>query len=216
MFTFKRVVGLLSFAVLAVLLLSIGAAATVQAHNDKIKSTFAMNPLGPDDTVPSPGAIGSGEFELDGEKLNNLEFKLEVDATGLVPNTEYQISIQVRSDTGPPAGPADAIIVVGKAWTDAQGEFKAEGEGVIPNLKKLTPGATKWRIDQQVLQIGSGAGTPTDACVDCILVCRPTTRVMLNPTGHGVVLLGDDNSRPGNGFGDDNHGHSGPRGHDDD
>ena len=180
MFTFKRVASLLSFAVLAVLLLSITSAATVQAHNEEIKTKFDMNaPSLPDDVVLDEGSSGRGVIKIDGD---SLDFDLKIKGEGLTPNTEYQISIQIRSELGAPVKPADVIIVAGSAWTNHHGRLNARGRGTI-DLEELS--GSEWRIDQQILRIGSGAGS--EACVDCILVCAPTTKVMLNEAGDGLV-----------------------------
>ena len=183
MYTFRRIAGLLSFAVLAILLLSIGTAATVQAHNEeKIKTKFDMNaPSLPGDVVLDKGSSGSGVIKIDGD---SLDFDLKIKGEGLTPNTEYQISIQIRSELGAPVKPADVIIVAGSAWTNHHGRLNARGGGTI-DLGELS--GSEWRIDQQILRIGSGAGS--EACEDCILVCAPTTKVMLNETGDGLVVL---------------------------
>ena len=70
-----------------------------------------------------------------------------------MPNTLYEIRVTVRA--GFDAGKALAIasVFAGSAMTNDQGEFEAEGEGVIPNVF-TTP--AEWRIDQQVVLPGSG------------------------------------------------------------
>ena len=76
-----------------------------------------------------------------------------------------------------------ALFVVGMARTNAGGELEFEGEGAF------APGTfdtgTQWRIDQQVRKLGK---LPTNQgnCVECILVCAPTTRVVLNDDGDGL------------------------------
>lgn len=184
---FRFVAVLLSLALLTILVLSISGAPPIEAHGD-IESEFAMvdNPTFTPGDGAGAGGSGSGEFELDGEDLNDLEFELEVEADGLMPNTLYEIRVTVR--LGFTAGKALPIasVVAGSAMTNDEGEFEAEGEGVIPNVF-TAPG--EWRIDQQVVLPGSGT---ENNCVECALVCAPTTKVVLNDDGDGLVLFGAD------------------------
>ena len=185
---FRLIAVLLSLALATTLALSVSGAPPVEAGGD-IESEFAMvdNPdFTPGDGFGAAGS-GSGEFELDGDDLDDLEFELEVEAHGLMPNTWYDIRVTVR--VGFTAGKAFPIasVVAGGAMTNDEGEFEAEGEGVIPNV--FTAPGGEWRIDQQVVLPGSGT---EENCVDCILVCAPTTKVVLNDDADGLVLFGVD------------------------
>ena len=189
MYGFRRVAAPLSLALLTGLLLS-AAAAPVEADGD-IESEFDMvqNTAFVNVDPGTVGAGGSGEFELDGEDLDDLEFELEVEADGLLANTLYQISISVRAGHGAPFAVPLVTVIAGSAWTNGQGELEAEGEAVIPNIFGGASAGDKWRIDQQVLRPGAGPGPA--ACVDCVLVCAPTTPIVLNDDGE-LVLFGAD------------------------
>ena len=168
----------MSLAVLAVLLVSI-AGAPVVAADDEIETEFALvdNPTFTSGDGLGGGGVGTGKIEIDGEDLEDLEFELEIEAEGLTPNTWYYLSVTVREGFGGIAVPV-AIAVVGTARTDDKGRLEFEGKGVLPNVfgSPATAGVTQWRIDQQVRQLGSGE---LANCVECILVCSPTTKVEL-------------------------------------
>ena len=106
-----------------------------------------------------------------------------MEAEDLMPNTWYYLSATVREvidgDFGMSGGTVPvAMNVVGAARTDGEGRLEFTGVGVLPNVfdSPATPGVTQWRIDQQVRQLGSGE---LGNCVECILVCAPTTKVEL-------------------------------------
>ena len=144
----------------------------VAAGGDEIETEFAMveNSTFVD---PITGAIGSGEIEIDGEDLDDLEFELEIEAEGLTPNTWYGLGVTVREGFDGTAVPV-ATVVVGMARTDDEGELEFEGESVLPDVFSGSAQGATWRIDQQVILANSGT---KNNCVDCILVCAPTTKV---------------------------------------
>ena len=103
---FKRIATLMSFVLLVGVLLSTGAAAVVEADGD-IEAEFGLGqgPRVPVDHPSLPPGVpfltpniaeagsGTGKFEIDGE---SLEFELEIEAEGLLPNTEYILSVSLR------------------------------------------------------------------------------------------------------------------------
>lgn len=172
---FRFVPVLLSLALLTSLVLSLSGAPPAEAGGKKINSEFNLveNPSFVD---PITGASGEGEFELNGKNLDKLKFELEIDAEDLTPNAWYYLSVTVRETFDGGIVPV-AIVVVGMARADDEGRLEFEGRGVLPNVfEDPTPGVSTWRIDQQVRQLGSGE---KGNCVECILVCSPTTKVEL-------------------------------------
>ena len=191
MFLHKRIAVLLSFAVLAGILLSIGASPVVEADGDKIKSSFDMkdNPAFTPGVAPAGEEVhGSGKFELDGKDLDNLKFKYKVKANDLKPNTWYQASISIRDLTDPNSDGPDDVVIAGYAKTDKKGKFKFEGKAVLPNPTVSSPKGivSGWRIDQQI-RLPAHPHTILGKCEDCILVCAPTTKVQLNAAGDGLI-----------------------------
>lgn len=193
MYRFKTVAVLLSLAVFAVFLLSIAAAPAVEAGGGKIKTEFEMK----DNTAFTPdiaplGTVeghGSGKFELASEDLDNLEFKLKFKADDLLPHTWYRASITIRDTYAAPSATntADHMVVVGWTKTNGEGKLNFKGKAIMPDPTLVTPGATEWRIDQQIT-LPSLTPVVIGGCVDCILVCAPTTKVKLNADGDGLVL----------------------------
>ena len=183
---FKRIATLLSFAVLAVFLLSIGATATVLADNGNIFSEFKLveNSL----FVDPMGASGSGTFELDGRDLDNLKLKYKVKADNLMPKTWYKAAIVIRDLTDPNLDGPDDTVVVGFHKTNANGSLNFVGKAVLPDPTDSSPNGivSGWRIDQH-LSLAAGPGTDRNHCVDCVLVCMPTTHVQLNAAGDGLI-----------------------------
>ena len=184
---FRFVAVLSSLALVLLLVFSISGGPSAEAHDeeadDEIKSEFNLveNASFVD---PITGASGEGEFELNGENLDKLKFKLEIDAEDLTPNAWYYLSVTVRETFDGGIVPV-AIAVAGMARADDEGRLEFEGKGVLPNVfENPTPGVTTWRIDQQVRQLGSGE---KGNCVECILVCSPTTKVELNDDGDGLI-----------------------------
>lgn len=175
MYMLKRVAGLLSLALLAGLLLSIGTEQPVEAHGD-IESRFRLveNPAF---IEPITGAVGHGVFNLDGSDLDNLKYDLEIGAEGLESNAWYYLSVTVRENFDGGAVPV-AMAVAGMARTDNKGRLEFVGKGVLPNVfaPNVNKGVKTWRIDQQIRKLGSGE---KGNCVECILVCAPTTKVEL-------------------------------------
>ncbi len=177
--------------VLAGLVLIVVASAPAEAGGKQIKNSFNLveNP-----TFVSPinGASGmladglGGEIRFNGQNPDQLGFELKMAAKDLEPLTWYYLAVTVREshtdgtpdETFPGGIKPVAIAVAGMARTDGAGRLEFEGKGVLPNVfdDPVTSGVTKWRIDQQVRQIGSGE---LGNCVECILVCAPTTKVEL-------------------------------------
>ena len=197
MFRFKLIAGLVSLVVLAGLVLSVVASAPVVA-DDEIVTEFDLVDNADFTADIAPGGVqehGSGTIELDGGDLDDLEFEVTYEARDLEANTWYYLSVTVRETFVGISVPV-AVVVVGMARTDGSGELEFEGEGVLPNVFDdfpITPGLVadaEWRIDQQVRKLGK---TPTNQneCVECILVCAPTTKVVLNEDGDGLVPFGD-------------------------
>ena len=107
-------------------------------------------------------------------------------AADLDPNTWYYLAVTVReapdgANNNFPGGVSPvALNVVGMARTDDEGRLEFESEGELPNVfdHPATTGVKHWRIDQRVRKLGLEP-TEKDNCVECILVCRPTTKVEL-------------------------------------
>ncbi len=105
MYTFKRVAGLLSFAVLAVILLSVWASPIVEADGDivfdfKLKDNPAFtNDIPPIGTPEHPDEVhGSGTFKLDGD-LDDLEYELKIEAHDLLADNWYHLSVTEVNET---------------------------------------------------------------------------------------------------------------------
>ena len=200
MYILKRIAVVFSIAVLAGVLYGVVTSEALEADGD-ITSEFALveNTLF---VEPITGAVGSGKFKLDGEDLDDLEFWLEIEAEGLMAGKWYYLAATVRENFDGEAVPI-AWAVVGMAQADADGKLKSSGTAVLPNVfdPPTSVGVTKWRIDQQLRQLGSGE---KGNCVECILVCAPTTKVELHdgelvPFGDG----GDDDDDDDDGDDDD-------------
>ena len=144
--------------------------------SQNIESDFSLveNALFTPITDPPPS--GSGSFKLSNRHLHkNLRFTLEIEADGLLPNTEYYLSATVRE--GFSGGvPTKAEATAGTATTDSEGRLEFKGKGVF-SADAFTTGTT-WRIDQQVRLVGGGGGT-LGVCFECVLVCSPTTKIEL-------------------------------------
>lgn len=162
----------------------------VEAHGD-IESRFRLveNPAF---IEPITGAVGHGVFNLDGSDLDNLKYDLEIGAQGLESNSWYYLSVTVREVTGEDFGGAGGMVpvamaVTGMARTNNKGHLEFIGKGVLPNVfaPNVNRGVKTWRIDQQIRQLGSGE---KGNCVECILVCAPTTKVEL-VQGSELVLF---------------------------
>ena len=131
-------------------------------------------------------AEGSGEIQGVVSGKSDLKFDLEIDASKLRPNTVYSITASVRAGQGPPVNRSDASIFVGPAYTDSSGTLHFEGQGIFPDVFKIGGGdATKWRIDYAIRLSGSGEGL--GGCTDCVLVCRPPTKVEKDGDGNLVL-----------------------------
>ena len=183
---FRFIPVLLSLALLTSLVLSISGGPPAEAHDeeadDEIKTNF--NLVDNSTFTPNIGPVGaethgSGKFELDSENLDKLKFKLKIEAKDLEDNTWYYLAVTVRevvdgkflaAGKNVPVG----FAVAGMARTNGDGELEFKGKGVLPNV--FESGVTEWRIDQQVRILGGADG---NNCVECILVCAPTTKVEL-------------------------------------
>lgn len=169
---FRFVLGLLSLALLTLLVLSITRGPFAEAGGKDIKTKF--NLVENKDFIVPMGASGTGEFELNGRDLDNLKFKVKYKAQGLEKNTWYYLGVTVREGFGGISVPVHAV-VVGTVRTDHKGRLNFKGGGVLENVFDPS-GVTTWRIDQQVTR--AGIGTEND-CVECVLVCSPTTKIEL-------------------------------------
>ncbi len=205
---FRFVAVLLSLALLTSLVLTISGAPPVEADGD-IESEFDLGQgprvpatgipgfpeLMPGDPVITPNipAIeapsGSGEFELDGD-LDDLGFELEIEAEGLVPGAWYFLGVTLRKGHGGlQPFVENGVVDAGMARADAEGRLEFEGEGAFE--ADLFTGSTLWRFDQQIRRAdGPGGGAEPTWCVNCILVCFPTTLVEL--VDGELVPFGDD------------------------
>ena len=195
---------LIGLVIITGLLFSIIMVPSVLAgnSNNKINSTFAMHdntntPFTPElggflshhsdpDATADEETHGSGTFSLNPHALKNLKFSVTIEAHGLAANTEYGISVSVRDIPGVLDGP-DGDVEVGKATTDGDGNLTFEGSAVLPNPVEVSPEGktTGWRIDQRITL--DGQDTNLNNCIDCTLVCSPTTKVMLNKNGNQLV-----------------------------
>ncbi len=173
----KTLTVMLSIALLSVLIFTgvkFSTEQPVEAHGDiETKFRLVENPAF---IEPITGAVGHGVFNLDGD-LDNLKFDLEIEAQGLESSTWYYLAVTVREGFDGTAVPV-AIAVAGMARTNSRGNLEFVGHGVLPNVfaPNVNTGVKTWRIDQQVRQLGSGE---LANCVECILVCAPTTKVEL-------------------------------------
>ena len=174
MFSVKRIAVLLSIVVLAGGLLSVARAPSVEAggNGNHIETKFSLveNPLFVADP-PSLGASGKGKFDFNTKKG---EFNLNVDAGGLVPGEVYRVTQTVRHGK---SGFDPAVIILDEEVTaDSKGRISFMTKHVALDI--FAVGAVgdgpNWRIDQQIRLTGSGT---TGGCVDCILVCSPTTKI---------------------------------------
>ena len=176
---------LIGLAIITGLLFTIVMVPSVIAEGGKITMSFDLvdnTTFTPD--IPPLGtteAHGSGKIEINGHNLDNLKFKLKMAGEDLTPNTWYYLSVTVREGDAGGAVPV-ALAVAGMAKTDGAGDLEFTGDGVLPNV--FESGATEWRIDQQIRLLGNGIKAN---CVECILVCAPTTLVKLNAAGDGLV-----------------------------
>ena len=173
------------------LLFSILMAPSVLAGSGKIKTEFAMKDNSAfTPAIGDPNTVhGSGTFKLDGKGLDDLAFELKFKAEDLLPNTWYRASITIRDTYNAPSelNTADAMVVVGWTKTNKNGKLSFKGRAPMPNPVSVTPaGSVRWRIDQQITR--PGFGETNGGCVDCVLVCAPTTKVKLNATGDGLIL----------------------------
>ena len=174
MYAFKRLTGLLSFAVLAGLLLSIAGVPTIEAggKGNHIETNFAL--IENTTFVFPVGATGQGKFDFNTKKG---EFNLSAKAEGLVSGETYRVRATVRNTFDGKAAVA-AIILDVPVVADGNGEIAVTRKHVALELLKVAPddGSHNWRIDQQLVLTGIGTKF---TCVDCILVCAPTTKVSL-------------------------------------
>ncbi len=186
---FKLIAGLMSLVVLAGLVLIVVVSAPAEAGGKQIKSSFNLVE-NPGLVFPLLGASGlladglGGEIRFNGQNPNQLGFELKMAAKDLESLTWYYLAVTVReapdgaSGTFPGGVKPVAIAVAGMTRTDDAGRLEFKGRGLLPNVFDFpeTSGVDHWRIDQQVRRIGDGE---LNNCVECILVCAPTTKVKL-------------------------------------
>ena len=185
---FRFLAVLLILALLSSLVLTIAGAPPVEADGD-IESEFDLG-QGPRDgmtgipflTPDIPSAVapsGSGEFELDGD-LDDLEFELEIEAEGLLPNTPYDLSVSLRSGHGGLQAALN-VVVVGTATTDDEGKLEFEIEDSPLDLAALFPAGADgpgWRVDFGIVDPGVWSPGNCDAALNpCRLVCAPFTSI---------------------------------------
>ena len=195
---FRNRVRLIGLAVMTGLLFSIILASGVLAgpKNNEFTTVYDMRDNGTFVPGGSNDDFGNGAFRfISPNALNNLKFSVTVDVSGLDPGEQYGISVSVR-DLGTPAtaGP-DGDVEVGKAIADDLGNLKFTGTAILPNPMEVSAdGATNadplkvgWRIDQRITLVDSNPSPGLNKCVDCVLVCAPTTKVILNEQGTGLV-----------------------------
>lgn len=195
---------LIGLTIMTGLLLSLIMVPSVLAGktNNKINSTYDMHDNTNTPFTPELGGFlshhddptatteqethGSGTFSLNPHALKNLKFSITIEASDLAINTEYGISVSIRDIPGLLDGP-DGDVEVGMATTDGAGNLTFEGSAVLPNPVEVSPEgiATGWRIDQRITLFGQG--TNLNNCINCTLVCSPTTKVMLNKNGNQLI-----------------------------
>ena len=186
---FKFVPVLLSLALMTLLVLSISGGPPAEAGGKQIKSDFDLVE-NPGLVSPLNGASGlradglGGEIRFNGQNPDQLGFELKMAAKDLEPLTWYYLAVTVREapdgENGnfPGGVKPVAFAVAGMTRTDDVGRLEFKGRGLLPNVFDFpeTSGVDHWRIDQQVRRIGDGE---LNNCVECILVCAPTTKVKL-------------------------------------
>ena len=156
-----------------------GAPVQAGGQPSQIESDFRMVENAPFTKINTTWEIGagSGTFTLNGTHLqnDNLKFNLEIWANGLLDNEEYYLTATLREGFDGTIGPV-AEATAGTATTDGVGRLHFKGMGVFPASAFVGDGP--WRIDQQVRIVGGVGGTLT-VCFECVLVCRPTTKIEL-------------------------------------
>ncbi len=159
--------------------LTVAAKPTIVDEFEMVENPVFVN------TTEGPAA-GMGKVEAVVVGESDFKFDLQMDATKLRPNTVYSVTLDVRAGQGSPVGrPSNASVFVGQAYTDGAGTLHFEGQGVIPDVFKIGGGdATKWRIDYELRFSGSGEGL--GGCTDCVLVCRPPTKIEKDGDGNLV------------------------------
>ena len=175
MYILKRVGGLLSLAVLATLMLSIASSSVVEADGkgNHIGNKFVMVENQP--LTPPTDASGSGQLSFNTKKG---EFDLTVKAQGLEPGVVYHVRQTIRNGM---AGnvPALATLFDVAVVADSNGNIKVARKHVSLDILNI-PGIDvngPWRIDQQITR--EGVGNASGNCLDCVLVCRPTTKISI-------------------------------------
>ncbi len=170
MYIFKRIAVLLSIAVLVGVSLNLARAPSAEAGDNVFTNPFV---LGENLTFVDPqGTTGGGEIRFN---TKNGTFLLKIHAENLVPGTVYRVTQTVRHST---SGLAPAVIILDVEVTaDREGRIKyVTTKPIFLNI--FTVGAVgdgpNWRIDQQLRLTGSGT---KGGCVDCLLVCSPTTKI---------------------------------------
>ena len=171
---FRLVAMLLGVIFLASTTLIMSSASVEARGQNHVKNKFIMVE-NPTFTPATGGLSGSGKLDLNTKKD---EYKLKIRAEGLEPGTVYRVTQTVRHST---SGLASAVIILDVEVTaDKKGriKFKTNHVALDADLLEATgaPGVgPNWRIDQQVRLAGSG--DPSGVCMDCILVCAPTTKI---------------------------------------
>ena len=168
---------LLGLSILTSLILANpGAPVEADSESNLIESKFEM--VENKAFTPGDGDLsGRGEFTYDPKKG---EFDITVKAEGLEPGILYNVTATIRE--GKSGGvPAVATFFNVAVAADDNGKIKVTRKHRLLELLNLAPGdgSNNWRIDQQVRLAGVGDAGTIGGCVDCILVCRPTTPISL-------------------------------------
>lgn len=103
---------------------------------------------------------------------------MTVQARGLEPGVLYHVRQTIRNGTAGDV-PALATLFDVAVVADSNGEIKVTRKHVsleILNIDGIDEDGP-WRIDQQIIL--AGIGNASGNCEDCVLVCRPTTKVSL-------------------------------------
>ena len=160
----------------SLILINPGTPVEAGARGNHIDSKFELvaNPMftpGDDDLS------GSGKFAYDPKKG---EFDITVEAEGLEPGELYNVTATIRE------GKAGGVPAVAKFFNvavvaDDNGKIKVTRKHRFLELLNEAPGdgSNNWRIDQQIRLAGVGDVGTVGGCVDCILVCSPTTKISL-------------------------------------
>ncbi len=157
----------------SLILINPGAPVEAGAKGNHIDSKFELWE-NPSFTAGIGGLSGKGKFAYDPKKG---EFDITLEAEGLTPGELYNVTAGIREGTAGGTNPQTIFYDVAVV-ADDNGKIKVTRKHRFLELLNEAPGdgSNNWRIDQEVRLAGVGT---TGGCVDCILVCRPTTKISL-------------------------------------